>query len=232
MRSPKTHVRPRSPQPPARTASAMARPPFSFAGLGSSLGQRRHLRQCEGASSTELAGSASSWRRHDIVRVSRAWAARGKLARDMVVEQLGCAQAATEPGQVLDGALPPGRWDRPARSRRCRWCRGGRVPPAPVPREPRRPCQCHPHVASCPSHRNPCPRTARLRRPGTRAGTLRGQRPAGRGKVLGPCLSIRETASATRRPQRRLPCALSGLSRQACGLLRLQARAPHHRSPV
>ena len=55
--------------------------------------------------------------------------------------------------------------------------------------------------------------------------------PVGR-KVRGPCLSIRETASAARRPRRRLPCALSGLSRQACGLLRLQARAPRHRSPV
>ncbi|KOX43480.1 hypothetical protein ADL19_28205 [Streptomyces purpurogeneiscleroticus] len=63
----------------------MAREPFSFAGLGSSLGQRHHLRQREGASSTEPVGGASSWWRHDIVPVSRASDDWGLLDRDMAV---------------------------------------------------------------------------------------------------------------------------------------------------
>lgn len=194
----------------------MAGPRFSFAGLGSSLGQRRDLRQHEGATSTESAGGTSMRRRNDIVRISRACTAEGKLARDKVVRKLGHAQAATEPCQVLDRVLPRRRRDRPDRSRGCGWCRDFSRPAAPMPH---RPCQCQPHAASYRSRRCPRPGPTRPCRFGSGRAACGAPVPPAAHKLQGACLSLRETASAAPKPRRGLLSALSGLSRQACGLL-------------
>lgn len=82
---------------------------MSLAGPGSSLGQRRHRRQVDGACRTDWPDPVS-WRwRHDITWISDAAAASGSAAKDALKVGVGRCQATAEACPTLDG---PVRRDR------------------------------------------------------------------------------------------------------------------------
>jgi hypothetical protein len=83
--------------------------PLSLAGRGSSLGQRRHRRQVDGACRTDGPDPAS-WRwRHDMTGILGAVGARDSTAKAAPEIGVGRCQAAAEACPVLDG---PVRRDR------------------------------------------------------------------------------------------------------------------------
>lgn len=93
----------------AHGGHGVAPSPLSLAGRGSSLGQRRHRRQVDGACRPD-GPDPSSWRwRHDMTGISGAAAARSSAANDALEVGVGRCQATAEACPVLDG---PVRRDR------------------------------------------------------------------------------------------------------------------------
>lgn len=74
----------------------MASAPLSLAGPGSCCGQRRHLRQAEGAWGKDLSGSGPSSRRHVM---------NGMSGAAMVRDRIGRREPTAVAGPILDGGL-------------------------------------------------------------------------------------------------------------------------------